>query len=140
MAELLRLLAVDDSGSPVWETWEELADEVDAGEIDEWARASGADRHFSEPDLDEADRRRNANLMEMRGVGGFDLNEAVDAKAYGRLSPYDRMVTQLALGFHLDPYWLRKLDYPMLRGMLAKANMDAKAAEHTAPPGSNAVR
>lgn len=127
--ELLRLLAVDSNGRPVWESFEEMAGEVGAGDVEDWARASKVTEYFSEPEITDEDRRLNANLRRLRGEGevlNADAGEIRDVKSWERLSPFQQMVAQLSLGFHLNPESLMRMDYAMLRGMLAKASIDQR--------------
>ena len=128
----MRLLACDSHGNPVWETWEDLAAEIDAVEVSLWAKASGADDYFDEPTLSEGDKKANRELHELRGRRGFDPREAVDVKAWSRLSEWQRMVASLSLAHSLDPGSLMQMDYVFLRGMLARANMNAREAEQRA--------
>ena len=130
LAELLRILSQDALGAPVWASYEDLCQDLTASDVRLWAAESGAERHFEEPELGEDDLRRNETLMEMRGeFGTVDKQEIRDVKAWGALSPFQQMVVQLSLGFHLDPRSLMEMDYAFLRGMLGKANIDARQAQ-----------
>ena len=130
IADLMRQLAVDSEGNAVWGTWEELAGEVSPNDVALWGSESGADKHFTEPEPDEVDVKRQARIQERMGeLGPVNEEAVVDAKAWGRLSSFQRMVAQLSLAYHLDPHSLMEnCDYVLLRGMLAKASMDGRAA------------
>ena len=128
-AELLRILSQDANGEPVWDSFLEMASEIGLDDIEQWAEESGVTKYFSEPEITDEDRRLNANLRQLRGEGDVlhaDAGEIRDVKSWERLSPFQQMVAQLSLGYHLNPESLMRLDYAMLRGMLAKASIDQR--------------
>ena len=132
-AELLRLLAVDSQGRSVWNSFDELAEDLTGDDVSLWAERSGANDHFAEPELDDWDREKNRQVMALRGQMGFgNNNEMRDQKAWESMDPFRQMVIQLSLAHSLDPHSLMKMDYAFIRGMLAKANLNAREQERRA--------
>ena len=130
LGELLRILSRDSQGRLVWTSHDDMAEEIGPEDVRLWAADSGASEHFSEPEIDELDRERQRKVMALREQSGpINAQEMADAKAYGRLTAHQRMVVALSLSYNLDPRSLMKLDYPMLRGMMAKAGMDQRQRE-----------
>ena len=137
LAYLMHLLCVDADGQRIWASFEDFCAEMDPRCVAEWARASGAERHLSEPEDTEEDwARLHKAAARIPGVAGI-VNpmagaEIRDRKAYDRLTPYERMAVDLAVHLKVDPGALLKLDYVLLRGLLAKVNLDGREAERRA--------
>ena len=136
-AYLMHLLCVDVNGVRIWESFEDFCAEVDPQTVEHWARVSGTDAHLSEPeDTDEDWERLHKAASRVPGAMGIVSPlagaEIRDRKAYDRLTPYERMAVDLAVHLKINPGDLLLLDYVVLRGLLAKVNLDGREAERRA--------